>query len=378
MNKYAYLPFFTFFASITLVAQSPYLFLGSFNRDKSKESMYVYQLNTSNGRLKKITSVKGILNPSYLELSPDGRFVYACTESKTPGAGSVSSFEFNPEKKTLRFLNSQPSGGENPVYVTVHRNGKWLVNGNYTEGSVSVYPLAENGTIGKVAQNIQFAEGSVNAWRQERAHIHAAVFSPDYEYIFFTDLGADKIRCYRFDTALAEPLIPLKDHDVNTNPGSGPRHFTFHPNGKFAYCIEELSGAVSAYAYENGRLQPVQWVYAHPEKIIGEFESSDIHVSPDGRFLYASNRGAENDIAVFSIENEASLKLCGTYSCGGVHPRTFAIDPTGNFLIVTNVVTGNVIVFRINRKTGALKTLRGELKIDNVSCITLRAYRDNP
>ncbi len=138
-------------ASFHVFSQNTYVFLGSYNRDKTAESIQVYQLDTLNGKLTKITSAKDIINPSYLTVSPNGKYIYACTDTKTPNAGSVSSFEFNPEDKSLTFLNKQGSGGENPVYVSVHKNGKWLVNANYTEGSVSVHPLLENGIIDSIA-----------------------------------------------------------------------------------------------------------------------------------------------------------------------------------------------------------------------------------
>jgi 6-phosphogluconolactonase (cycloisomerase 2 family) len=173
--------------------------LGSYNRDKSAESILVCQLDTLKGKLTKITSARNLINPSFLTVSPNGKYVYACTDSKTPNAGSVSSFEFNPQNKSLTFLNKQSSGGENPVYVSVHKSGKWLVNGNYNEGSVSVHPLFEDGKIDSIAQNFQYKDGSINKERQTRSHVHSAVFSPEYDYLFLPDLGADKIRCYQFD-----------------------------------------------------------------------------------------------------------------------------------------------------------------------------------
>ena len=187
-------------------AQHTYAFFGSFNRDKDTEGLYVYELDTLSGKLSKITSFTGILNPSFLTVSPNGKYVFACTESKTKNGGSVSSFAFDPEKKSLTLISKQKSGGENPVYLTVHQNGKWLVNANYTEGSVSVYPVSENGKIRPYVQNLRFTEGSVNKDRQERAHLHSTVFSPDFNYIFLPDLGADKIRTYRFESENDQPL----------------------------------------------------------------------------------------------------------------------------------------------------------------------------
>lgn len=362
----------TFLLSIHLSAQNTYVFLGSYNRDAAAEAIQVYQLDTLKGELTKITGAKNIINPSYLTVSPNGKYVYACTDTKTPNAGSVSSFEFNPQQKSLTFINKQSSGGENPVYVSVHKNGKWLVNGNYTEGSVSVHPLLENGSIDSVAQNFQYMDGSVHKERQARSHVHSAVFSPQFDYLFLPDLGADKIRCYQFDKTQKQPLTEAKIPFIKTDPEAGPRHFTFHPNQKLAYCIEEMSGTISAYQYENGTLKKIQRINTHPDKITTGFESSDIHISPDGKFLYATNRGKENNIAIFSIDENGLLTNIGYQSTFGKHPRIFAIDESGNFLIATNVTTGNIVVFRRNTKTGLLKKTGKQIKMENVSCVQIR------
>lgn len=360
-------------ASLNLCAQNTYVFFGSFNHDKETEGIYVYQLDPLKGKLSKITSVKGVLNPSFLTLSHDGKYLFSCTESKTKNAGSVSSFEFNPDKKSLTLINSQKSGGENPVYLAAHPNGKWLINGNYTEGSTSVYPISENGFIQPYAQNFQFSEGSVNPDRQDRAHIHSTVFSPDFNYVFLPDLGADKIRAYAFTSDKKEPLTEAEPSFIQTTPGSGPRHFTFHPNGKFAYCIEEMGGAVSVYQYENGKLEPIQRINTHSDKFKDDFESSDVHISPDGRYLYASNRGNENNIAIFSILNDGTLKTVGYQSTKGKHPRTFTIDSSGRFLIVAHPVSGTAVVFKRNAETGQLKKVE-KVKLDGVSTVQVRKY----
>ncbi len=363
---------FTFF---NIYSQNKYVFFGSFNRDKTTEGIYVYKLDTISGNLSKVTSIKGILNPSYLTMSPNGKYLFACTESKTVNAGSVSSFEFNSINESLTFINNQRSGGENPVYLTVHKNGNWLINGNYTEGSLSVYPISEDGRIDSIVQNFQFTEGSKHTERQDRSHIHSTVFSPNFDYIFSTDLGADKIRCFKFENEKDKPLIPSKKPYIESTLGSGPRHFTFHPNGKFAYCIEELTGTINVYKYNDGILDSVQRINTHSEKVITGFESSDIHISPDGKFLYASNRGEENNIAIFSIQEDGHLTIIGYQSSLGDHPRIFAIDESGKFLIVSNVISGNVFVFNRDAETGLLKKTGEEIKIKNVSCVQIRSYK---
>lgn len=362
---------FIFLISFNIFSQNTYVFLGSYNRDKTAESIQVYQLDT-NGNLTKVTSAKDMINPSYLTLSPNGKYLYACTDTRVPNGGSVSSFEFNPENKTLTFLNKQSSGGENPVYLSVHKNGKWLVNGNYNEASVSVHPLLENGKIDSLAQHFQYSDGSVNKERQTKAHIHSTVFSPQNDYLFMPDLGADKIRCYRFDENQKQPLLETKVPFTKTDLEAGPRHFTFHPNQKFGYCIEEMSGSISVYQYDNGTLKKIQRINTHPDTITSGFESSDIHVSPDGKFLYASNRGKENNIAIFSINKKGLLKNIGYQSTLGNHPRVFALDESGKFLIVTNVNSGNVVVFARNPKTGLLTKVGNEVKMENVTCVQIK------
>lgn len=363
-----------FLTCIHLYSQNTYVFFGSFNHDKATEGLYVYQLDTIKGKLTKVNSLKGILNPSFLTLSPNGKYVFACTESKTRGAGSVSSFKFNPEDGKLTFINSQKSGGENPVYVTVHKNGKWLVNANYTEGSVSVYPLSEDGTIHPYVQNLHFSEGSVNKNRQDRSHVHATVFSSDFSQLFLTDLGADKIRSYMFDSTANEPLQPAKPPYLSTTSGGGPRHFTFHPNGKFAYSIEEMGGVVNVYKYENSQLESIQRIDTHNDQHKEEFESSDIHISPDGKFLYASNRGYENNIAIFSVLQHGTLKNIGYQPTFGKQLRVFDMDKTGKFLIVANAASGDAFVFRRNPETGLLKKAGKRTKIKGVSCVKIKKY----
>lgn len=360
-----------FFISLQLYSQETYVFFGSYNWDKNKPGIYVYQLDTVSGKLKKVTEAKGVFNPSFLTLSPNGHFLYACTDTKTP-VGSVSSFAFNAAKKQLTFLNAQPSGGENPVYVSVDKSGKWLANANYNDGSLSVFPLADDGIIEPFAQHIHFAgEGSVDDKRQDHSHVHSAVFSLDNKHLLFPDLGSDKIRIYKFDKDKKQPLS-LTENTTKTDPGSGPRHFTFNENGKIGYSIEELSGEISVYSYSVGNLDLIQKIKTHPENLTAGFESSDVHLSPDGKFLYATNRGIENNIALFSVAENGTLKNIGYQSVSGNHPRTFAIDPSGNFLIVTNVKTSNAVVFKINKNTGMLKQVGKKVKMENVTCVQIQ------
>ena len=368
-----------FFATLLLLcfsiqAQKCYVFVGSYNEDKNKEGIYIYQLNPQTGILSKLSSVKDILNPSYLTLSDNGKYLYACSETKTVSAGSISSFSFNLKDQTLSFLNSQKSGGDNPVYVALHKSGKWIVNANYSGGSVAAHPLADDGSIKPAIQVITYKDSSINNSRQNQSHIHSSVLSPDNNYLFLPDLGADKIRIYKFDDQQDEPLQPTQTPFIKTPPGSGPRHFTFHPNGMFAYCIEEIAGAISVYKYNKGKLNPIQHIVAHSDQYTDKFGSADIHISPDGRFLYASNRGVENNIAIFSIQKNGTLKTVGYQSTLGNHPRNFALDPTGKFLIVANMNSGDLVVFKRNSTTGLLTKTGTDVKVTSPSCVKIRWY----
>lgn len=363
---------YTFILSLKLYSQTTYVFFGSFNRDTATDGIYVYTLDTHTGVLSKVSANNSVVNPSYLTLSPDGKYLYACTESQTKNSGSVSSYQFDPREGTLKYLNTEKSGGENPAYLTVNKSGKWLVNANFTGGSIAVYPLSEDGKIAPSVQILKFTEGSIHPQRQDRSHIHAVVFSPEQNTLFCPDLGADKIRSFNFDPS--QPLPLQAESFVKTLPGSGPRHLAFHPNGKFAYCIEELSGTVSAYIYKNGLLENVQRVFTHPKNYKGAILSADIQVSPDGKFLYTSNRGDQNNIAIFSVRKNGRLKFRGYQSSLGEHPRIFALDPTGRFLIVTNQVSGNAFVFKRNKKTGALESTGSGVEIRNVSFVKIRQY----
>jgi 6-phosphogluconolactonase len=360
---------------MNLQAQKCIVFVGSYNSDKTKEGIYVYQLDTVTGVLSKLSSVRNILNPSFLTLSTNGNYLYACSETQIPNAGSVSGFSFDSKNITLSFINSQKSGGDNPAYVSLHKSGKWIVNANYSGGSVAVHQLAADGSIKPDVQVIAYSDSSVVKARQNQSHIHSSVFSPDNKYIFLPDLGADKIRIYKFNEQLDKPLQEAPVPFAKTVPGSGPRHFTFHPNGKFAYCIEEISGTIEAFKYDDGTLANLQRIATHTDQKSEDFGSADIHISPDGKFLYASNRGVENNIAIFNIKSDGKLSIVGYQSTLGNHPRNFSLDASGKFLIVANMKSGDLVVFKRNPKTGLLTKVGTEVKVSNPSCVVIRQYK---
>ena len=365
----------SFLIFTSLYSQKQFVFFGSYNWDKGSEAVYVYELDNETGKLSKVASSSDVINPGYITVSPDGKYIYASSDAKTPNYGTVSSFAFDADKKSLTFLNQQKTGGENPVYVNVDKSGKWLINATYNQATISVFPLLDNGKIDSIAQHFKFTEGSgVNPKRQEKAHTHSVVFSPDSKTVLFADLGADQILQYPFDASQNPPLIKNKSTFINTKPGSGPRHITFSKDGKLAYSVEELAGMISVYDFSDSNLKEIQRIATHPDKITEGFESSDVHISPDGKFLYATNRGKENNIAIFKVLNDGKLESIGYQKTGGKHPRTFAIDETGKFIIVTNVISQDVTVFKRNLETGMLKKVGKPVKIKNVTCVKIKMY----
>ena len=364
----------SFLIALNLYSQRQFVFFGSYNWDKGSEAVYVYELDNETGKLTKVASSSDVINPGYITVSNDGKYVYASSDAKMPN-GTVSAFAFDADKKSLTFLNQQKTGGENPVYVNVDKSGKWLINATYNIPTISVFPLLENGKIDSIAQHFTFTEGSgVDPKRQDKAHTHSAVFSPDFKTVLVADLGADKILQYPFDTNLKQPLKESQSTFINTKPGSGPRHITFSKDGKLAYSIEELAGMISVYDFSENKLKEIQRIATHTDKIKEGFESSDVHISPDGKFLYASNRGKENNIAIFKIKEDGTLESIGYQSVKGKHPRTFAIDETGKFIIVTNVISQNVTVFKRNLETGMLKKVGKPVAIKNVTCVKTKMY----
>lgn len=359
----------------TVQAQRTYLFVGTYTEGRPDHGLFVYSFDEGTGALELVAHGEDLTNPSFLTVSPDGRTLYACTESKMEGLGSVTALAFDSVKGDLRLLNKQPSGGENPVHVTVDPSGRWVVNTNYTEASLSVFPVQADGSLGERAQHLRFKEGSLALQgRQDAAHLHAAVLDPDNNYMYVTDLGGDRIRVFHFDAEAPLPLLPADSMTIRTAPGSGPRHLAFHPNGQTAYCIEELGGTIAVYNVDQGRLSLLERLPAYAKRpAVGN--SADIHISSDGLFLYSSNRGPEeNSLSIHRIDpTTGRLTLVDHEPTTGDQPRNFTLDPSGRFLLVANLASNEIVIFRRDTATGLLKK-QGSTKVPRPSCLTMRHY----
>ena len=347
-----------------------YMLVGTYTSPGKSEGIYVYKFNTLTGESTPVSSAP-IQNPSYLSISPNEKYVYAVQEvdAKVPGGGKVSSFTFNKADGKLSPINTQSSGGDNPCYVQVDNTGKWIFVGNYSSGTLSTYALNKDGSLGAPI-TISHTGTGPNKQRQEGPHVHCTVISPDNKWLFVPDLGIDKVMIYGFDSKNGKLANDPSTGFAAAEPGAGPRHITFAPNKKYAYLIHELNGQVAAYKYKNGTLDLIQRIPSTDTAKKGFAGSADIHVSPDGKFLYASNRGSFNDPAWYSINSSSGmLTLGGFQSTLGRTPRNFNIDPTGNYLLAANQGSNEIVVFKLDKSTGALTDTGKRIAVGQPVCI---------
>jgi len=356
------------FSFFTASAQNNYLLVGTYTNGKS-EGIYVYTFNSSTGDALYKSKIKAP-NPSFLAVAPGQQHVYAVYEQAgDKGGGKLAAYSFDKKTGELSFLNEQLSGGDHPCYVAVDKTNKWVTVANYTGGSLSVLPVDAGGKLAAASQTIQHSGSSANKERQEKAHVHCTYFSADNKFLFTPDLGMDKLMIYSFNEKTGK-LADAPQPFVQTIAGSGPRHICFSPNNQYAYLMQELTGSVAAYKYNNGRLSNIQNISAAAPGFTGFMGSADIHVSADGKFLYCSNRGDANTITIFKI-NAATGKLnvVGYQSTLGVAPRNFSLDPTGNYLLVANMNSDNIIIFKRNKTTGLLTDTGKKIEVGNPVCL---------
>jgi 6-phosphogluconolactonase len=344
------------------------LLIGTYTKPGKSNGIYVYTFNSETGEFGYKSEVAGIKNPSFLTISEDLKHVYSVSEVGD-GKGSISAFSFDASTGKLVFLNHASSGGNGPCYVSVDDKNKFVFSGNYGGGSVAAIPIKADGTLGTDIQSIQHEGSSINKGNQDKPHVHAAVLSGDNRYLFVPDLGTDNVNIYKVDITKSKPLSPADPASIGVKAGNGPRHFTFHPNGKFAYLIQEMTGGVTAFDYEQGKLYAKQSVSLPPSGFTGKVDAADIHISPDGKFLYGSLRGDLNELVVYAIDETGHLTFAGRQSTLGKTPRNFVIDPTGNFLLVGNQNSDSIIIFKRDQKTGLLRPTGKEISIGSPVCL---------
>ncbi|MFG7111977.1 lactonase family protein [Burkholderia pseudomallei] len=350
------------------------LLVGTYTGSGS-DGLYVYRFDTDSGRVSPVSSAKAE-NPSYLVASRDGRHVYAVNE--LPGdagpasvRGGVSAFDFDAKTGALKFVNRVSAQGNDPCYLSLSPDGRYLVVANYSVasdpgGSFSVFPVEATGALGAAVLNVHHEGTGPVKGRQDGAHVHSTVFSPDGKYLFVQDLGADKLYSYRYTPDGSRGLIgPTESRYTLAKAGSGPRHLVFGANGRFAYVTNELNASVDVYRYDDGRLAHVETVPMTAPGFAGKVGGGALHLSPDGRFLYATNRGDANDIVIYAVNAaDGKLTLVGRQSSLGKTPREFAIDPSGKWLIVGNQDSDSVFVFRRDIASGRLEPNPARIRID--------------
>jgi 6-phosphogluconolactonase len=350
------------------------LYVGTYTTGESK-GIYVYRYNTASGQLTPLGLAAESANPSFLAVAPNGKFLYAVNELQNfngEKSGAVTAFAIDHKTGKLARLNQVASRGEDPCYISLDKTGKYVLVANYTSGNVAVFPVQKDGSLGEASAFVQHHGSGPNHERQEGPHAHWIQTTADNRFAIVADLGLDKLMVYRFDASNGS-LTPNDPPAGDLAPGEGPRHVAFAPDQKFAYSANELKSTVTAFSYdaEKGVLERFQTVSTVPKDFRGNNDAAEIHIHPNGRLLYTSNRGADS-IAQFSIDGKSgSVALLDTFSTQGKSPRDFELDPDASHLLVANQDTGNVVVFRIDPATGrALPTPGQSIKIPAPVCLT--------
>lgn len=308
--------------------------------------------DTETGKLTKPVFLKEAVAPAYFIIRADGRRLYTCNSA--PGS-SVSAYAIEPASGKLTFLNQQPSGGGDPSYVSLDPSGHYLMVANFLGGSVAVFALRPDGSIGRRTAFVQHIGASMDPNDPRHAHAHLIRSDPSHRFVLSTDLGLDKIFVYRLNPRTGA-LTPNDPPFVSVAPGSGPRHLAFDPHGRYLYLITQTANTIIRFGWdsEHGVLKQFEKVSTLPEGFTGENTAAEILMHPSGKFLYATNRG-DNSVAVFSVgPDNGHLSPIQYISTQGKTPRNADFDPTGKWLLVTNEDSNNAVVFRIDQSTGRL------------------------
>ncbi len=358
------------FGAITM--QKKRVFVGTYTKGTS-HGIYAYNWNSDSGELKEVGLADATPEPSFLALSPDGKNIYAVNELD-PAEGSkaetgiVSSFAVAADGM-LTLRNTVPSGGTAPCNMAVDHTGRALFVANYTSGSVSSYRIIDDGKLSPHIENIHYSGHSVGV-RQQSAHTHCTTISPDNRFLLVNDLGLDRVMVYRFSPATAE-ITPNDPPFYSAIPGSGPRNFTFHPNHKWAYSLNEIASTIDSLHWdaEKGTLTRIQNISTVPAGFSGENKAATVLVHPNGRFVYASNRG-DDSMVVYSVDQKnGALALLQHISCGGKTPRNFILDPDGRWVLIANQDSANIVILECDAKAGHLSATGRQYALDSPVCI---------
>jgi 6-phosphogluconolactonase len=358
-------------------ASSLILYVGTYTesaiqKGKKSAGIYIYNMDCNTGKLSYVNVSPFIVNPSYLAIHPDSMWLYAVNETGSAdnkSGGAVSAFRISEQGKALEFINSVSSHGSYPCYVSIDQSGNYVMTANYGSGTVALFPLQPNGALIE-ATSIDQHMGKEAAAGHEGAHAHMIIPSPYGNFVYAVDLGTDKIYLYKIDPV--ESKLISTGLDTETKSGAGPRHLVFHPFKNLAYVVNELNGSIEAMQADTvtGVLTRFQIISTLSEGNGNEAACADIHISPSGKYLYASNRGIINNIAMYEINSETGhLTLIGHQPVKGRTPRNFIIDPTGTYLLVANQGSDNIVTFRIDQATGRLIDTGLEVTVPAPVCL---------
>ncbi|MEN6664672.1 MAG: lactonase family protein [Phycisphaerae bacterium] len=331
---------------------------------RGSEGIYALRFDGDTGALEVIGALGGLRNPSFLAAHPSGRWLYAVCEEER--AAAVAAVALEGETGEGRVLNWQSTGGAGPCHVAVDPCGEWVVTANYGSGAVSLHRVLPDGKVGETADLAQHEGSGPVADRQEGPHAHSANFDPSGRFVIAPDLGIDRLMVYELDRQAGK----LRLHEaVVVAAGAGPRHFAFHPNGQWAYLITELANTVVVYRWdgETGALTEVQTVSALPEGWSGTSYCADIHVHPNGKFLYGSNRGHDS-LAIFRVGDGGLLEAAGHVPTGGEHPRNFAVTADGRWVLAANMHSDSIVVFAVG-EDGGLVAVGKPLPLPSPACL---------
>ncbi len=347
------------------------LFVGTFTSEGA-EGIYLCRFDVISGKIALQKVFKGIDNPSFLEISPDRNYLYAVSRPETGAekeGGFVQAYRINSEGE-LQFINKQSSNGKDPCHIDVTPDGRHVAIATYGSGTISFYSINTSGGLNKASTTIQNQGSGPNPTRQKAPHAHSVLFSPDGHQLFSADLGTDHLNIFDLKE---EKIIPSKQQPyVKLTPGSGPRHFTFHPDSKTIYVINEINSMITVLQKTGKKWQEQQNISTIPEGYTGANSCADIHVSADGSYLYGSNRG-HNSIAVYQINKKSKqLKWIASVSTLGEWPRNFILSEDGKFLIAANQKSGNITVFKINPNNGIPEYTGNEVKLPAPVCLVIQ------
>jgi 6-phosphogluconolactonase len=348
-------------------------YIGTYTTKTSSKGIYAYRFDATSGELNAIGLAAESSDPSFVAVHPSGKYLYAVNEVgnfEGGGSGAVSAFAIDRKSGKLTFLNQVATRGAGPCHLSLDKTGKYVLVANYDGGSVAVFPVLGDGSLGKASGFTQHTGSGPNKERQEGPHAHWIATSPDNRFALAVDLGLDEVLVYHFDASKGS-LTPNDPPFAKVSPGAGPRHLAFPRNGQFAYVLSEIDSNVTVFAYgqSKGTLSALQTISTLPKDYAGSKEAAEIEIHPSGKFLYASNRGHDS-IAVFTIDPaKGTLTSVGRFLTKGKTPRHFAIDPTGAFLLAANEESNNIVVFKINPATGDLTPTGQVLAVPSPVCI---------